>query len=299
MWFDSNVIIVVSSKEDMVLLDESLKQSYYGNCSLNLKIKIVSLSDIDHDLLLNKSSAVKIISPIRRLMLLMEFIKLWNSKHDDNYPLSLSYELATLLNEMYKHCIPLSNFENLFEYDLPEHSQKAVKFLSYLSKKWKEVLQKENVLDILEHRSLYINNLIKYLEDGINNSTIIFAGMAFDNLIIDFIQTLYKLPNTRIILPYIDVNIDEKNWQLLEESHYQYCVKNLLDVLKVNRSDVVFLGKQDNRVFVDSIFNFNLFLEEYHKGKIQICDSCDYIQLITCMSDGEESPSCICTYEKI
>ncbi|GAT78173.1 PD-(D/E)XK nuclease family protein [Ehrlichia ruminantium] len=284
----SNIIVIVSSNEEMTLLDKLLAKSSYGNYS-SLKIKVISLSDIDHDVLVNNSDFVKIISPLRKLMLLMEFIKLWNSEHCDNYPLSLSYELSALLNEMYTHCIPLSSFENLFEYDLPEHSQKAVKFLSYFSKKWTEILQQENVLDILEHRSLYINTLIRYLEEGSSNSTIIFAGMAFNTLIIDFVRTLYKLPNTQIILPYVDVGIDEKNWKLLEESHYQYCVKNLLDVLKIDRNNIVFLGKQNNRVFIDSIFNFDLFLEEYHKGRIQICGSCDYVQVITCMSDEEES----------
>ncbi|QGR02353.1 hypothetical protein EDL79_01505 [Ehrlichia ruminantium] len=285
---ESNIIIIVSNHEDVELLDKSLRQSYCGNYS-DLKIKVFSLSEIDHDILVNQNDSLKIISPIRRLMLLMEFIKFWNSEHSDNYPMSLSYELSILLNEMHKHCIPLSNFENLFESDLPEHAQKAVEFLSCLSKKWKEVLCKENVLDILEHRSLYINNLIKYLEAGVCNSTIIFAGMAFDSLVINFIQTLYKLPNAQIILPYVDINISEANWQLLEESHYQYCIKNLLDVLKVNRNDIVFLGKQNNREFVNNVFNFDIFLEEYHKGKVHSYDNCDYVKLITCISDEEES----------
>ena len=282
-----SVIIIVPNKENIELLHNELK-SFCGDALL-VKIKIISLSDIDQDLLVNQHSSVKIISPIRKILLLMEFIKSWNLENSDNYPMSLSYELSALLNEIYIHCIPLSSLENLFDYDSPEHCQKAAKFLSALSSKWREVLYKEKVLDILEHRSLYLSNLVKYLEEETFNSAVIFAGIAFNNFFVDFIQALYEMHNSQIILPYVDMHITEEDWQLLDESHYQYYIKNLLDILEVNRRDIVFLGKKNHCIFIDNIFNFNLFLEKYHKYGIEECDYNERIKLITCASDEEEA----------
>ncbi|AHX05401.1 PD-(D/E)XK nuclease superfamily protein [Ehrlichia chaffeensis str. Liberty] len=283
----SSVIIIVPNQEDVKLLYGQLK--LYFHATVLAQVKVMSLSDIDQDLLANEHSFVRIMTPIRKLLLLMEFIKLWNSENGDNYPLSLGYELSSLLNEMHVHCIPISNLECLFDYDLPAHCQKAARFLSELSKKWKEVLNKDEVLDILEHRSLYIGNLIKYLQDEVLNCTVIFAGMVFDNFFVNFIQELYKLPNSRIIFPYVDISIDEKDWQLLEECHYQYYVKSLLDILKVNRNDIVFLGEPNHSVFVSSVFNFNLFLEKYHQHEIQNYSDYSRVKLITCISDEEEA----------
>ena len=282
-----SVVAVVANKEDVELLSNELK--LYCDPVMFDKIKIISLSHIDQDLLVNQHSSVKIISPIRKILLLMEFIKSWNFENSDNYPMSLSYELSTLLNEIYIHSIPLSNLENLFDYDLPEHCQKAAKFLSCLSKKWREILYQENVLDILEHRSLYLNSLIKYLKEETLNCSVIFAGIAFDNSFIDFVKALYEMHNSQIILPYVDVDISEKSWELLDESHYQYYIKNLLDILKISRSDVTFLGKKDHCIFVDNIFNFNLFLERYHQHGIEKCDYNNRIELITCDSDEDEA----------
>ncbi|WDM85634.1 PD-(D/E)XK nuclease family protein [Ehrlichia sp. JZT12] len=283
----NSIVAIVPSKEDVELLRSELKS--YCTATVFVRIKIISLSDIDQDLLVNQHSSIKIISPIRKILLLMDFIRSWNFENNDNYPMSLSYELSALLNEMYIHCIPLSNLENLFDYDLPEHCQKAAKFLSALSRKWEKILCQEKVLDILEHRSLYLSNLIKYLEEETLNSSIVFAGIVFGNFFIDFIQALYKMHNSQIILPYIDVDISEKDWQLLDESHYQYYIKNLLDILKVNRRDIVFLGKKNRCIFIENIFNFNLFLEKYHKHGVEECDYNNRIELITCASDEEEA----------
>ncbi|AAZ68310.1 PD-(D/E)XK nuclease family protein [Ehrlichia canis] len=283
----SNVIIIVPNQEDVELLCNELK--LYFSDTVFGKIKIMSLADIDQDLLVGNHGSIKIMSPIRKLLLLMEFIKLWNSENDEDYPLTMSYELATLLNEINVHCIELSNLENLFDCDLPVHCQKTAKFLFRLSKKWREVLKEEGVLDILEHRSLYINSLIEYLEKESLNSTVIFAGMAFDEFFINFIQALYKLSNTKIILPYVDMTICQSEWELLDECHYQYCIKNVLDVLMINRDDIIFLGSPSSSIFVNSVFNFNLFLEAYHRNEIQNYDDYNRVKLITCVSDEDEA----------
>ncbi|KJV65876.1 MULTISPECIES: PD-(D/E)XK nuclease family protein [Ehrlichia] len=283
----SNMIIIVPNQEDVKLLYDELKLHFHA--TIPDQVRIISLLNIDQDLLTNEHSSVKIMTPTRKLLLLMEFIKLWNSENNDNYPLSLGYELSSLLNEMHVHCIPLSDLEYLFDCDLPVHCQKAAKLLAELSKKWREVLNKEKVLDILEHRSLYVSDLVKYLQDEALNCTIIFAGMMFDNFFINFVQALYKLPNSTIIFPYIDMSIDDENWQLLEECHYQYYIKSLLDILKVNRNDIIFLGHPNHLVFVSSVFNFNLFLEKYHQNDIQKYDDYNRVKLITCVSDEEEA----------
>ena len=283
----SSAIIIVPNQENVELLCNELKL-YFSDAAL-VQMRIMSLSDIDRDLLVSNHHAVRIMNPIRKLLLLMEFIKLWNSENDDNYPLSMSYELSALLNEMNVHCIALSNLENLFDCDLPVHCQKTAKFLFRLSKKWREILKEEEVLDILEHRSLYINDLIKYLEKESLNSIVIFAGMAFDEFFINFIQSLYKLPNTKIILPYVDMTICQSEWELLEEYHYQYCIKSVLDILSIGRDDIIFLGSPSNSIFVNSVFNFNLFLEAYHRNEIQDYNDYNRVKLITCASDEEEA----------
>ncbi|GFQ85016.1 recombinase RecB [Trichonephila clavata] len=67
---------------------------------------------------------------------------------------------------------------------------------------------------------------------------IIFVGIGKDK---SLIKAIYDLPFGKIILPNLNLKIKEKDWKLLDKKHYQYCLKDLLDYLKVDRRDVSFL----------------------------------------------------------
>jgi ATP-dependent helicase/nuclease subunit B len=96
------------------------------------------------------------------------------------------------------------------------------------------------------------------------------------------VKAIYDLPLGKIILPNLNLTIKEKDWKSLDKKHYQYCLKDLLDYLNVDRKNVICLNTVDNEI-IDYIFDTTADLSK-------ISDECiGNIEVITCDSREEEA----------
>ncbi|GFR17074.1 recombinase RecB [Trichonephila clavata] len=108
---------------------------------------------------------------------------------------------------------------------------------------------------------------------------IIFVGIGKDK---SLIKAIYDLPFGKIILPNLNLKIKEKDWQSLDKKHYQYCLKDLLDYLKVDRRDVSCLNTIESEV-TDYVFDTTADLSKVGDRSI------GNIEVITCDSREEEA----------
>ncbi|WP_341812273.1 PD-(D/E)XK nuclease family protein [Wolbachia endosymbiont (group A) of Conops quadrifasciatus] len=259
--------IILPCKRDVIALLSAFKNYNAKKCII--LPEIVSLENIDEEDLILNLDRVKVINPTKRTLLLIQFILEWNRKNNDNFPIDLAYSLPSLLDK-----IQSTQTTDCYKFD--EHSKKIENFISLLIESWNKILKDLGVVDILEHKSDYINNMIISLQ---KDQHIIFVGIGKDK---SLIKAIYDLPFGKIILPNLNLKIKEKDWQSLDKKHYQYCLKDLLDYLKVDRRDVSCLNTIENEI-TDYVFDTTADLSKVSNGHI------GNIEVITCDSREEEA----------
>ncbi|QOD38295.1 PD-(D/E)XK nuclease family protein [Candidatus Wolbachia massiliensis] len=278
------VKIILPCKRDVIALLSAFK-----NCSAKKCVilpEIVSLENIDEEDLILNLDRVKVINPTKRTLLLIQFILEWNRKNNDNFPINLAYSLPSLLDKI--QSTQITDYDQFSEY-----SRKVGNFINLLIETWSNTLKDLKVVDILKHKSDYIKNMIAFLKE---DQHVIFVGVGRGEIYKSLIKAIYDLPLGKIILPNLNFKIKEKDWQSLDKKHYQYCLKDLLDYLKVDRRDVSFLpeahidvipgcdaGICDQGIYHDYIFDTTADLSEVSGGSI------GNIEDITCDSREEEA----------
>ncbi len=259
--------IILPCKRDVIALLSAFKNYNAKKCII--LPEIVSLENIDEEDLILNLDRVKVIKPTKRTLLLIQFILEWNRKNNDNFPIDLAYSLPSLLDK-----IQSTQTTDCYQFD--EHSKKIENFISLLIETWSKTLKDLEVVDILKHKSDYINSMITSLQ---KDQYIIFVGIGKDK---SLIKAIYDLPFGKIILPNLNLKIKEKDWKLLDKKHYQYCLKDLLDYLKVDRRDVSCLNTIESEV-TDYVFDTTADLSKVSSGHV------GNIEVITCDSREEEA----------
>ncbi|WP_395463660.1 PD-(D/E)XK nuclease family protein [Wolbachia endosymbiont of Cantharis cryptica] len=259
--------IILPCKSDVTALLNAFKNCNTGKCII--LPEVVSLENIDEEDLILNLDRVKVINPTKRTLLLIQFILEWNKKNNDNFPIDLAYSLPSLLQSTQ------TTDYNQFN----EHSKKIENFINLLIETWSNTLKDLGVIDILKHKSDYINNMVLSLQ---KDQHVIFVGIGKEEIYKSLIKVVYDLPFGKIILPNLNLKIKEKDWRLLDKKHYQYCLKDLLDYLNVDRKNVVCLNAADNEI-IDYIFDTTADLSKISNGYS------GNIEVITCDSREEEA----------
>ncbi|XGA08209.1 MAG: PD-(D/E)XK nuclease family protein [Wolbachia endosymbiont of Xenopsylla cheopis] len=265
----ANLKIIVPCKADIPLLFDAFKKHKKTVILPN----VVSFENIDEEYLILNIDKVKVTSPTRRILLLTEFITKWNRDNKENLPISVVHNLTSLLDELQHNQIPISAL-NLN--DPTEHWQN--RFLSEFAQAWGSVLQNE--IDPLEHKNNYINNII-YSKD----EHIIFAGIHSSKICHALIKTIYNLEFGLIVLPNLDLHMEEEEWSRINEEHHQYCLKGLLDYVSASRRDVQYLtvAPKIGNELIEYAFDLSKNLYDFNTKE----DS--NFEIITCKSQEEEA----------
>ncbi|KJV68670.1 PD-(D/E)XK nuclease family protein [Candidatus Neoehrlichia procyonis] len=272
-----NAIIIVPDEYDVEFITAVLLKLNYDMSNTI----IMSFAEIQNKLIMLYGST---IDPMRKLLLLMQFIELWNKENNDNYSVSLSNELLSLLNEMQVNCVRLESLKDLFAIESSEYWQKASKFLCYLAHKLE--LECSVDVDFVSSINFYISELICQWKNRDSNCKVILAGVDCSKLFLYFICAIRTLIDNDIILPYVNLDISEENWQVLDKKHYQYIIKNVIDELKIARKDIKQLGHRNDNIIIEKLFNYNMAFYELNYNH---STSSSNIELITCVSEEEEA----------
>ncbi|WP_175837637.1 PD-(D/E)XK nuclease family protein [Wolbachia endosymbiont of Litomosoides sigmodontis] len=282
----SKIKVILPCKSDVIAMLSAFKNYNAKKCII--LPEIISLENINEkDSILNIDK-IKVIKPTKRILLLIQFILEWNKKNNDCFPIDLAYSLASLLDKI--QCTQIKD-----DYQFDKHSKKIENFINLLIESWSKTLKDLEVVDILKHKSDYINNMVVSLQ---KDQHIIFVGIGKGEIHKLLIKVIYELPFGKIILPNLNLKIKEKDWKSLDKRHYQYCLKDLLDYLSVSRENVNFLPEtlpsahnagiydQKTRItveYLDHIFDTTANLSKVSNGYIE------NIEIITCDSRKEES----------
>ncbi|MDD9331563.1 MAG: PD-(D/E)XK nuclease family protein [Wolbachia sp.] len=288
----SELKIILPSKRDVIALLGAFKNYHVEKCII--LPEVISLENIDEEDLILNLDKIQVITPTKRILLLIQFILEWNEQNDDNFPIDLAYSLSSLLDKVqYNHTSKTIDYNQSSEY-----SKKIENFIDLLIQTWSKILRDLEVVDILEHKKNYINDMILSLQ---NDQHVIFIGIGKNEIYQSLIKTVHDLPFGKIILPNLNFKIKEKDWKSLDKKHYQYCLKSLLDYLNIDRRDVLsiitecnagihtfFPGSQCQATrmtgnYIDDIFDTTANLSQACKGNN------NNVEIITCDSEEEEA----------
>ena len=210
------------------------------------------IGDIKEDeLLLSGESSAEtfahlppVIDPQERLML---FIKLIISRPQDfglekislSQACFLAQELGSLIDSADLQELSWDNLNHLVPEEYASHWQETLKFLGIITKYWPAILEERGVIDAGKRKNLLIKTQTNLWKQTPPEAHIIVAGStAVSPTMKAFIKTVLSLPKGEVYLAGLDKILDEKSWELIDETHPQFELKQLLDFLKITREEI-------------------------------------------------------------
>ncbi len=215
--------------------------------------EIRPLGDVDEDEFLFDPSAddldlVPAISPIRRQILLATLIARWQrAKGGDEMDFAqaarLARSLGGFLDEAQTQAADLSKLADLAPAALTEYWAEVREFLSLVAEQWPTLLAAENKQDHIAHRNATLKALAQRLENNPPDGPIIAAGSTGSiPATAGLLGVIARLPRGAVILPGLDLGLDDASWNDLDPGHPQFGMKQLLGRIGIEREAVRSIG---------------------------------------------------------
>lgn len=206
--------------------------------------RMLPLGDVDEDDLDFSSMGalddlLPAIPPLRRQMLLIKCIK----QKDPALPLeqaaSLAGALAALLDQVQTENCDLKDLKQLVPDDYSQHWQETLEFLEIILKVWPAVLEAEGCMDPADRRCQVLQKQTEAWLTHPPHAPIIAAGSTGSHPAVGkLMAAIATLPQGEVILPALDLSLDEDAWQAIEDTHPQFTMKQWLARSEFERQDV-------------------------------------------------------------
>lgn len=179
------------------------------------------------------------ISKLERQLLLAQLIQRADSDRNFDQAVAMALELGIFLDEVQTERLSFDDLEKIVPDEFAEHWQKTVNFLKILTFHWPAILSEKGFTDIAERRNLLIEAQLKSWSKNPPKKKVIAAGSTGPiPAVTELLALIAKLPEGEVVLPGVDMFLDEESWNRLDEDHPQFLIRNLLLKLGVNRNDL-------------------------------------------------------------
>lgn len=235
--------------------------------------RIVPLGDVDEaETALIGSGAwtaerITPIEPLERRMLLTRLVDAWgrsaNRSHlrlDPSEPslvpatlgeaYGLAGDLAALLDQMQTEGVPVEKLAGLDAARFDRVWQLNASFLAILGEAWPQILDERGATDPAEFRNrMLAAERERLLAVGARGPIIAAGSTGTVPATARLLAAIARLPNGAVVLPGIDLELDERVWAAIEgepaPSHPQAALHQLMDTLGAVRDDVRELAQPD------------------------------------------------------
>ncbi len=176
----------------------------------------------------------------RRMMLARAILKLGESGEPQSpeQAVELAGELARLLDQMQTERLTFDKLATLVPDAYAQHWQRTLQFLSLLTQRWPAILDEEGMIDPAERRNLAIAEMARQWR----------AAPPTDPVMPRARPAAFRRRRAAgrggapaagaVILPGLDVGLDDESWTELDDTHPQFGLKRLLEKLEVDRKTV-------------------------------------------------------------
>ncbi len=234
-------LLLPSRRACRVLRDAFLRHSN-GNAMLLPTMQPIGDVDADEMSLTLSEEALNIppaISKLERQLLLAKIIQKKDADKNFDQAVALAGELGAFLDEVQTERLEFDELVNIVPDEFAEHWQETLTFLKILTSLWPAILKEQGFIDISERRNLLIEKQIEMWTKNPPTKHIIAAGSTGPTpAATDLLALIAKLPNGEVVLPGLDILLDNDSWGKLDDDHPQYFIKKLLNKIGVERSAV-------------------------------------------------------------
>ncbi len=188
------------------------------------------------------------IAPTRRLLLLSQLVQQFESrrlvaKKGAAYPadqsMQLARQLARFVDEAQREGVDMKDLATLVPHELAAHWQQTLDFLTIVSSYWPRTLQEEGAIDPVDHRNRLLAYLTKAWRDTPPPYPVIAAGSTGTQpATAALLSVISRMKQGRVILPGLDKDMPDTQWEQVGATHPQYALKQLLKHVGCERKDV-------------------------------------------------------------
>lgn len=188
------------------------------------------------------------ISKLRRLFLLTQLIQKRDPEQNFEQALELAGSLAALIDQTHTEDLDFKDLPELVppDSDLSEHWQEILKFLYIVTDLWPEILKDYGLIDPADRRNRLMKTLADYWEHQPPAFPVIAAGstgsIPATARLLDLIS---KMPNGAVVLPGVDLELDQASWDQITDTHPQATLKALLQQFEFDRYQLKTWGVGD------------------------------------------------------
>ena len=255
------LILLPTRRACRALQDAFLRQS--GGRALLLP-RMAPIGDVDEDALQFDALAMQApgsereiapaIGDLRRRLLLARLVQKSAAQTGDGktaenqareHPLPidqavhLAGELSNLLDQVQTERLGFERLAELVPEDYAVHWQLTLQFLGVLTDAWPELLAAEGVINSAQRRNLLLAARAESWQRSPPSTPVIAAGSTGSiPATADLLAVVGGLPLGTVVLPGLDRDLEGEVWDLLEPSHPQFGLRQLLARLGVSRDDV-------------------------------------------------------------
>ncbi|MBL8551644.1 MAG: double-strand break repair protein AddB [Hyphomonadaceae bacterium] len=194
------------------------------------------------------------IEPLRRKLELASLIRARDAAEggasDPVRALAFADELCALLDQAASvDAVDWSKLGTLVEERaFAEHWQRSAQFLQIVATYWPQRLAADGLIDAADRRSRLILALAAEWEREPPQTPVVIAGstgsVAATRVLM---KVVASLPRGAVLLPGLDVDLDDSAWEKIDPQHPQYALKQTLATLRVARADAALLDAGSER----------------------------------------------------
>ncbi|MBL1419958.1 MAG: double-strand break repair protein AddB [Alphaproteobacteria bacterium] len=159
--------------------------------------------------------------------------------------LHMAKDLAKLFDSVLIEEADPKQFEQLVDGEFAENWRLITQFLDIVFKTWPDILQEIGKIDPIKRRQKLMDLELAHLANqemlGSGRPVIAAGSTASVMATKKFLNGILQLEQSCVILPGLDVYMDELSWAEISLAHPQNNLKNFLEYVEIERADVALL----------------------------------------------------------
>lgn len=232
--FTKLLILLPNRRSCLALRDEFLDAT--GGKPLLLP-RIQPIGEVDEDFFLG-DGIEQPIDQVRHNFLLTRLV-LAAGATNIAHAVELARELASLMDEVNRAGLSFDGLSKLAPENLASHWQQTLDFLTIISRQYPMLLEAEETQDAIVLRNKLLAELTQNWLKNPPDFPIIAAGSTGSQpATANLLKTIARLPLGRVILPALDTQMPEEEWNEITDTHPQFMLKKLLENMGLERDEV-------------------------------------------------------------
>lgn len=175
----------------------------------------------------------------RQLILAQEILKIPGMASSVQKAIKLGGELGSFLDDIQRANIDLAKADALVPPEFEAQWAHTAEFLKILTETWPKRLSALGMVDPEEHKNVLIEIQAAHWRQNPPDKPIVAVGFTDTSpAVLSLLQTVSGLPKGAVVLPGVDLHLDQKSWDVLTPVHPQYSFKQMLAAFNVDRAAV-------------------------------------------------------------